>query len=143
MRMESKKLSFADGLVSYDLNGKFELTFNPTDSAFVERLFNTFDALDKKQEEYRAEVEKADRREVFEIARKRDAEMRDMIDSALDAPVCDAVFGRMNVYALADGLPAWANLLLAIMDEIDTSFSREQKQTNIRIRKYSEKYKRK
>lgn len=141
--MESKQLSFADGLVSYDLNGKFELTFNPTDSAFVERLFNTFDALDKKQEGYRAEVEKADRREVFEIARKRDAEMRDMIDSALEAPVCDAVFGSMNVYALADGLPAWSNLLLAIMDEIDTSFSREQKQTNIRIRKYSEKYTRK
>lgn len=141
--MESKKLSFADGLVSYDLNGKFELTFNPTDSAFVERLFNTFDALDKKQEEYRAEVEKADRREVFEIARKRDDEMRDMIDSALEAPVCAAVFASMNVYALADGLPVWANLLLAIMDEIDTSFAREQKQSDIRIRKYSEKYKRK
>lgn len=141
--MESKKLSFSDGLVSYDLNGKFELTFNPTDSAFVERLFNTFDALDKKQEEYRAEVEKADRREVFEIARKRDAEMRDMIDSALEAPVCAAVFSSMNVYALADGLPVWANLLLAIMDEIDTSFAREQKQSDIRIRKYSEKYTRK
>ena len=139
--MESKALSFATGLVTYDLNGKVELTFNPTDSAFVERLFNTFDELDKKQEAYKAEVEKAKKREIFDIARKRDAEMREMIDGALGIPVCDAVFGTMNVYALADGLPVWANLLLAIMDEIDTVFAREQKQSNVRIRKYSEKYK--
>lgn len=139
--MESKQLSFADGLVSYGLNGKFDLIFNPTDSAFVERLFNTFYDLDKKQAEVEKEFEKADKREVFEIARKRDAEMRDMIDSALEAPVCDAVFGRMNVYALANGLPAWANMLLSVMDEIETSFAREQKQMDIRIRKYSEKYK--
>ena len=139
--MESKALSFDTGLVTYDLNGKCELSFNPTDSAFVERLFNTFDALDRKQEEYQAEVEKAQKNEIFDIARKRDAEMRGMIDSALGCPVCDAVFGGMNVYALANGLPVWTNLLLAIMDEIDTSFSREQKLTNTRIRKYSEKYK--
>lgn len=141
--MESKALSFATGLVTFDINGKTTVTFNPTDSAFVERLFNTFDELDKKQEAYKAEVEKAQKREIFDIARKRDAEMREMIDNALDAPVCDAVFGGMNVYALADGLPVWANLLLAIMDEIDTSFARETKLTDSRIRKYSEKYKRK
>ena len=141
--MESKALSFATGLVTYDLNGKIELTFNPTDTAFVEKLFNTFDELDKKQEAYKAEVENAKKREIFDIARKRDEEMREMIDSALGVPVCEAVFGGMNVYALADGLPVWANLLLAIMDEIDTSFAREQKQSDVRIRKYSEKYKRK
>jgi len=139
--MENKALSIDTGIVTYDLNGKVELSFNPTDSAFVERLFKTFEALDKKQEEYKAEVEKAEKRDIFAIARKRDAEMREMIDSALDAPVCGALFGGMNVYALANGLPVWANLLLAIMDEMDTSFASEQKKTNTRIRKYSEKYK--
>lgn len=139
--MDTKALSFDTGLVTYDLNGKVELSFNPTDSAFVERLFSTFEELDKKQDGYKAEIEKAEKREIFAIARKRDAEMREMIDSALGVPVCDAVFGDMNVYALANGLPVWANLLLAIMDEIDTSFAVEQKKTNTRIRKYSEKYK--
>lgn len=43
-----KELSFETGLVTYDLNGLVQVTFNPTDSAFVERLFNAFDALDKK-----------------------------------------------------------------------------------------------
>lgn len=136
-----KQLQFDTGLVSYDLNGMAQVTFNPTDSAFVERLFCTFDALDQRQEAYRAEVEKAaGSREIFEIARKRDGEMRAMIDEALGQPVCAALFGGMNVYALADGLPVWCNLMLALMDEIDTSFAREQKAANPRIQKYTAKY---
>lgn len=133
-------IKFETGLKTFTLNDKCEVTFNPTDSAFIEGLFNTFDELDEKQDKYKAEIEKAEKREVFSIARKRDAEMREMIDSALGAPVCAAVFGDMNVYAMADGLPIWANLLLAIMDEIDTTFTAEQKRTHPRIEKYTKKY---
>lgn len=136
-----RELHFDTGLVTYDLNGAVQVTFNPTDSAFVERLFNTFDTLDKKQDAYKAEVERAgDKREIFDIARRRDAEMRAMIDDTLGQPVCEALFGGMNVYAMADGLPVWCNLMMAVMDEIDTSFAREQKATNPRIQKYTAKY---
>ena len=139
-----KELNFETGLVTYSLNGKCDVSFNPTDSNFVERLFKTFDDLDKKQEAYKAEVDTiADKKEIFEVARKRDAEMRDMVDEAMGAPVCDALFGDMNVYALADGLPVWANMMLAIMDEIDTSFAREQRSTNERIKKYTDRYRKK
>ena len=79
----------------------------------------------------------------FEIARRRDAEMRAMIDEAMGVPVCDALFGGMNVYAVADGLPVWCNLMLAIFDLIDTTFAAEQKKTNPRIAKYTAKYQRK
>ena len=138
-----KQLQFDTGLVSYDLNGAAQVAFNPTDSAFVERLFHTFDALDQKQDAYRAEVERAaGSREIFDIARRRDEEMRGMIDEALGQPVCGALFGGMNVYAMADGLPVWCNLMLALMDEVDTSFAREQKATTPRIRKYTAKYQR-
>lgn len=135
-----KELNIATGLKTYSLNGACEIAINPTDSAFVERLFRTFEALDQKQDAYKAEVEKATGREIFNIARKRDEEMRQMIDEALGNPVCEALFGGMNVYALADGLPVWANLLLAIMDEVDTTFAREQKLTNPRVEKYTSKY---
>lgn len=141
--MESKSLSFDTGVISYDLNGKVTITFNPTDAAYVEGLYSTFEELDKKQEQYKAEAARAEKREVFALARKLDAEMREMIDTALGTPVCEALFGGMNIYALANGLPVWANLLLTIMDEIDASFTREQKLTDGRIRKYSEKYRRK
>lgn len=136
-----RELQINTGVESYQINGQFAVTFNPTDSAFVERLFSTFDGLDSKQESYKAEVAKiGDRREIFDVARKRDEEMREMIDAVLGAGCCDAVFGEMNVYALADGLPVWANLLLAVIDEIDTTFAREQKATNPRLDKYLKKY---
>lgn len=136
-----KELGFETGLVSYSLNGKCEIAFNPTDSNFVKRLFDAFEFLDGKQEAYKAEIEKlSDKKRIFEVARERDAEMREVIDGVFGFAVCDTLFGSMNVYALAGGLPVWCNLMLAVMDEVDTAFAREQKQTNTRITKYTAKY---
>lgn len=136
-----KDLNFDSGVVTYSLNGKCEVSFNPTDSNFVERIYTAFNDLDKKQDEYKSRIEKmADKKEIFEFARERDAEMRTIIDGVFDVPVCDAVFGGMNIYAMASGLPAWVNLMLAVMDECDTTFSREQKATNPRIAKYTAKW---
>ena len=135
------EIRFDDGLVSYNLNGKIDVYFNPTDSNFVEQLYKAFEELDKKQESYRDEVQKmGDKAKIFDFTRARDVEMRNIIDTLFDAPVCDAVFGRMNVYALSGGLPVWCNLILAIMEEIDTTFAREQKATNPRLAKYTAKY---
>lgn len=136
-----KDLNFDSGVVTYSLNGKCEVSFNPTDSNFVERIYTAFNDLDKKQDEYKNRIEKmADKKEIFEFARERDAEMRTIIDGVFDTPVCDAVFGGMNIYAMASGLPAWVNLMLAVMDECDTTFAREQKATNPRIAKYTAKW---
>lgn len=136
-----KDLNFDSGLVTYSLNGKCEVSFNPTDSNFVERLYTAFEELDKKQEGYKAQIEKmANKREIFDFARERDAEMRAIIDGVLDVPVSDAVFGGMNVYAVANGLPVWCNLMLAIMDEVDSAYAREQKAMNPKIAKYTAKY---
>lgn len=136
-----KDLNFDSGVVTYSLNGKCDVSFNPTDSNFVERIYTAFNDLDKKQDEYKSRIEKmADKKEIFEFARERDAEMRTIIDGVFDTPVCDAVFGGMNIYAMASGLPAWVNLMLAVMYECDTTFAREQKATNPRIAKYTAKW---
>lgn len=135
------ELKFSTGLVTYKVNGVCELSFNPTDSDFVEQLFNAFDTLDRKQDAYKAMVGKtANKREIFEVARKMDLEMREIIDGIFERPICKDIFGRMSTYALADGLPIWCNFMLAVMDEIDTTFAREQKATNPRISKYTAKY---
>lgn len=51
-----KELNFDSGLVAYSLNGKCEVSFNPTDSNFVERLYSAFEDLDKKQESYKENI---------------------------------------------------------------------------------------
>lgn len=138
--MQTKEMAFDDGLVQFNVNGKASVIFNPTDSSFVEKLFNAFDTLDKRQDSYKAEIEKvADRREIFEVARRRDAEMREIIDGVFGS-VSQELFGNMNVYAMAGGLPVWCNFLLSVIDEVDTTFAREQKATNPRIQKYTAKY---
>ena len=136
-----KELNFDSGIVTYSLNGKCDVSFNPTDSAFVVKLYRAFVELDKKQEGYKAAVEKMQgKKEIFDFARERDAEMRGILNEVFGSPVSDALFGDMNVYAIANGLPVWCNLMLAVMDELDTAFAREQKASNPRIAKYTAKY---
>lgn len=136
-----KELNFDSGLVTYSLNGKCEVSFNPTDSNFVERLYSAFEELDKKQESFKAQMEgMTDNKAVFDFARERDAEMRAIIDGVFEVPVCDAIFGGMNVYASANGLPVWCNLILAVIDEVDSTVVKEQKLTSPRLAKYTAKY---
>ena len=136
------EIKFETGVVSFDVNGAVTIEFNPTDCEIVEKIFNTFDELDKKQDAYKAEIERcADKKEIFDIARRRDAEIRGMMDNLFEKPISEPLFGTMNVYAMADGLPVWCNLMLGIIDQIDTTFAREQKATNARIKKYTERWK--
>lgn len=138
------EIRFETGLVTYNLNGAVEVSFNPTDANFVERLFSAFDNLDKQQETYKREIdESVDNREVFEIARERDTQMRETIDAVFCAEVCKPLFGSMNVYAMADGLPVWCNLMLAILDIVKDSFEKEQKAIDPRVEKFVEKYRKK
>ena len=49
-------LSFETGQVTYSLNGASEVRFNPTDSAFAQRLFEAFETLEQKQEDYQRQA---------------------------------------------------------------------------------------
>lgn len=136
------ELNIATGLVRYNINNKVEVEFNPADQDFVERLYNTFEKLDKQQDAYKEEITAAQgSKKVFEVARARSDEMRAMIDELFQQSVCEPLFGTMNVYALADGLPVWCNLLLAIMDIVDENMTEQEKKTNPRVQKYMAKYK--
>lgn len=139
-----KELNFETGLVAYKINGGVTVQFNPTDSNFVKRLYAAYETLDGKQEHYKKRVETmADKKQVFEFAREQDEEMREIIDGLFGQPVSGEIFGGLNVYAMADGLPVWCNLMFAVMDEIDTGFAREQKATNPRLEVYRKKWNKK
>jgi hypothetical protein len=134
-------VKFPVSVQSYTLNDSCEVFFSPTDSFFAEKLFNVFSSLAEKNDEYEAEAQKAaGSKEVFEIARTRDAEMREMINSIFEQDVCSALFPGRCVYSMAEGLPEWCNLLLAIMDVMDVTIIAEQKQTNPRVARYTSKY---
>lgn len=138
------ELNIDTGLKEYNINGKCTVLFNPTDPNFIERIFNAFDDLDAKHEEYNKAIQKEnDGKKLFELAREMDKEMRATIDSVFGCEVCGPVFGDVSVYAASDGLPLWANLMVAVIDEMDDAFAREKKASNPRIKKYTDKFKKK
>jgi hypothetical protein len=144
--MRNEELLFDDGLVSFGINGgKATITINPTDADFFGKVYDSFSTLAKKQDKFEDERKTVKKEEVFDFARKVSAEMRGVIDEIF-APVCDAssicdaIFGDMNLYAYAGGLPVWCNFLFAVMDKADDSISKEQKLTEPAIKKYTSKY---
>ena len=66
--------------------------------------------------------------------------MRRIIDGVFQAEVSGDLFGGMNVYAIAGGLPVWCNLLLAVMDEMDAACIKEQRMMSPRVQGYIDKY---
>ena len=137
-----KSLNISDGLEEYRLNDRVTVRFNPTDLGFLERVAAAFEKLDAIQEEVRASSEKiTDEREVFPLARELDAKMRAILNELFDDEICEPLFGSMNLFASSGGLPVWANLMLAVTEEINTSMEQELSQREQRIAKYVSKYK--
>lgn len=135
-----KELNFDTGLVTYMVNGKVEISFNPADVAFVDRLFKTFDGLAQRQDHAEIEKQEANGADLFALAEQRDKYMREQIDHIFGEPVSDSIFGNMSVYALAGGLPLWCNFLMAVIDEIDEAIQEEQRAASPRVDKYMAKY---
>ena len=136
----SNTLNFETGLATFTVNGKAEVSFNPTDSNFVSRLFDAFGELAKKQEVRKNKVSQLSDSEAYELAHQLDREMRDAIDAVFEKPVSDDIFGSMSAYSLAGGLPLWCNFLMVVIDKIDATMVQEKKLTNPRIAKYMAKY---
>ena len=134
-----KELNCDLGLNEYDLGGKVTVQFNPTDVSFLEKLSESFATLDRIQEEVKRE-EISDEKDVYNLAKNLDTKMREIINSLFGQDVCTPLFGEMNLFASAGGLPVWANLMLAIADEVQASMQGELEKRNDKIRKYTEKY---
>ncbi|MER2183686.1 MAG: hypothetical protein ABTA22_09220, partial [Clostridia bacterium] len=124
-----KELNFDLGLNEYDLGGKVTVQFNPTDVSFLEKLSESFATLDRIQEEVKRE-EISDEKDVYNLAKNLDTKMREIIDTLFGQDVCTPLFGEMNLFASAGGLPVWANLMLAIADEVQASMQGELEKRN-------------
>lgn len=136
-----KELVFDSGVVSYSLNGKCEVSFNPGDQTFAERFYNALEKMGNMQEGYSKQAEGIDDpQKAFDLAKKRDEEMGAVLDGLFNAPVCETVFGDMSLCAFANGLPVWINLMLSILDEIEENLDKIEKQADPRIEKYKAKY---
>lgn len=140
MAGQEKELRFDTGVADYSLNGRYTVSFNPTDVCFFEQIYALIERLDEKQEKLEAAVKNDDVKAMFSLHRRRDGEMRAELDALLGAGCCESVFGAQNVFSYSDGFPVWLNLLFALIDEAADASVRERRKTNPRIEKYTKKY---
>lgn len=137
------EIKFNSGLQTFKLNDAIEVSFNPTDIVFAEKIMNLFNELDDMQTAcVKRFNDTEDAAEILTTAHELDDGMREKLDSLFNVPICAPLFGSTSVYAAADGLPLWCNLLLALIDTMDDSVAKEKKASNPRIQKYVAKYKR-
>lgn len=136
------------GLQTYKLNDACEVTFNPSDVEFINKIYDAFSTMDEEQNTYNIELQKLDPqrdyKQILALMRQKDTEMRKTIDSVFNAPVSDALFANMNTFALTcDGIPVWANLLMAIIDVCDTDSDTMHSKANAKVKTYIDKYQKK
>ncbi len=126
------------GAKEFNLGGKVSVWFNPTDTTFLERMRDVFLQMQSEQEDIARRI--ADAEDVYEESRKIDAEMREALERVFGVDVVTPLIGDMNVYALADGLPIWAQILISTMDVIQKTVEEERNKSVQKIKEYTEKY---
>lgn len=137
-------LAFASGNRTYQVNEKVCITFNPAAQQFAHSLMDMMDTCTKAAQEAdtaKKRVEK-DRKAVYEISVELDKKISEEIDALFGTGVAAALFPWGPATAWGDGLPEWVNFCLAVMDEILTDTETQHSQTDPRLEKYMEKYKR-
>lgn len=136
------ELNFDNGVQSYEINGKCTITMNPTDYAFVDKMFATFTKMEKKDAEWRDRLQKeSSTSAVLEVYRDGDDTVRRGIDEIFGDGVADKIFEDVNCMAFgSNGLPIWMNFILAIMDTMNSAYAKAQKDVNPAINKYLKKY---
>lgn len=143
-------IQFESGIREYPLRlyegqDPVVVRFNPTNMIFVERVLNAFDRMDEIQEDYRKRIDavdpERDYKAVFELTHGMEDALRETLNDTFNMDICTPLFGAYeSVYAAGEGFPIWANILLAVVDEFDESFVKEREKTNPRLKKYTDKY---
>ena len=133
-------LNFSTGVKKFAVNdGAVEVSYNPTDPLFVERVYDTFLYLADKYEAGKGK-KFDDNKAFFDYARERDNEVHEAVNGLFGEVVAAGLFDGVSSYAMADGLPLWCNFLLAIIDTIPTELSAQIKASKPRVDKYLAKY---
>ena len=126
------------GAKEFNFDGKVSIWINPTDPVFIGKMRETFQDLQKKQDEVKEKLDNAE--DIFEVCVQIDAEMREALLKLFGKDIVTPLVGDMNVYALADGMPIWAQILISLMDGIESYVAEENEKASEKIKAYTEKY---
>lgn len=100
-----------------DINGKITISIDPDSQEFADRVFATLSALDKQHQNL-LNNKPTTNSLAYDMFLEADKDIRRQLDELLNAPVCDALFGKDNVCARSGGAPLWFNLMEGIVSQL-------------------------
>lgn len=137
-------LKLETGIETFDLNGKCEVSFNPSDMDFLNRVFQAFTELEKINTDTQAKISGVEGfEEIHALATEGDKAMRPIIDGVFGVPVCDAVFETNVTARTKDGIPIWAAFLMQIIDVCDANIDGMDARASKKVKAYTDKYRKK
>ena len=129
------------GVQEYNLAGKVTVRFNPTDMQFADRMRVTLDNCIAREEAYQNEIKDSDDIvAMFSKAHEADEDIAKYLNALFGVDVVSPLCEDVSVRAWADGMPIWANVLMAVMEVMDASQEEAVKASQKRIEKYTKKY---
>ena len=135
------KLNVDLGLKDYELCEGCTVRFNPTDMELLNKIMESFKELEDEEEKRRNRIaEITDYKEMYNEYAEMDKLFREKINGLFGKDICTPLIGDMNIYARGNGLPIWANIIIAIVVEFDASIKEQDKLSKNRIDKYIKKY---
>ena len=153
--METVKLQFADGYKSIEINGDPSrvIRINPTDAAFIKRISGLGDKAQEIMQKYGdidfSSIEKlkdidpeepnfTELKSASDNIDKIDRAIRELIDSAFDAPVCETVFGSSWCISPSNGQPIYMNFLEAMGEYIASEIAKQNAKSASKLQKYAD-----
>ena len=127
-------LNFDDGYKTYEINGDPNrvIKINPADVGILKRLQAAQDSISALQSKYNSI-------NTPEALAECDKDLRAIIDDVFAAPVADIAFGGSNCLSLAGGASIYENSLNAIIPEIQATVEKEAKESEKRVKKYTDR----
>lgn len=136
-----EKLNIDLGIKEYELCDGLTISFNPTDMELLNKIMECFQELQTEEETRRDRIAKiTDYKEMYEEYAEMDRLFREKLNDLFGKDICTPLIGDINIYARGNGLPIWANIIIAIIDEFDDSIKEQDKIGKARIDKYTKKY---
>lgn len=139
-----EKLNIDLGIKEYELCEGCTISFNPTDMELLKKMMDTFKDLEAEEARQREKITKiTDYTEMYDAYAEMDKAFRAKLNGLFGKDICTPLIGDVNIYARGNGLPIWANIVLAIIDEFDDSIKEQDQIGQARIAKYTKKYQKK
>ena len=129
------------GVQDFNLADRVTVRFNPTDMVFIDRLKTAMDNCVAREEALQDELKGNDDVMVMlKASSAADADLAQYINELFGLDVVTPLCEGVSVRAWADGMPIWANILMAILEVVDASQADQLKASQKRIEKYTKKY---